>query len=92
MKAEKSTFSNQEIRLDGEEFVACHFDNCTMLYGGTRQVKLDGCSFNDVKWQFVDASANTLQFMTALYHGAGEGGRKLIEQTFENIKRGTLPK
>ena len=27
-------------------------------------------------------------FMTALYHGAGEGGRKLIEDTFNNIRKG----
>jgi hypothetical protein len=88
VKAERMNFSNQEIVLDGREFRLCHFDNCMMKYGATRPVTLDGCSFNNVRWEFVGAASDTVQFMSALYHGAGEGGIKLIEQTFENIKRG----
>lgn len=86
MKLEKQTLSNQEVRLDGNEFLGCHFENCTMVYGGGPPPTLNSCSFVNVKWSFSDAASNTVNFMTALYHGAGEGGRKLIEQTFENIR------
>jgi len=91
MKFEKQTFTNQEVCLDDNEFVECQFNNCTMIYGGGSGPKLVGCSFNNIRWSFADAALNTLHFMTGLYHGAGEGGRQLIEQTFENIKRGKHP-
>jgi hypothetical protein len=29
--------------------------------------------------------------MTGLYHGAGEGGRDLVEKTFENIRKTRRP-
>jgi hypothetical protein len=59
-----------------------------MIYRGYGPIGLEGCSFNEVQWTFSDFASNTISFMAGLYSGAGEGGRKLIEQTFENIKSG----
>lgn len=86
MKIEKQNFSSQEIHLDYNEFIGCAFTECTLIYHGYGVVSLVDCSFNNVKWTFSDAAANTLKFMAGLYHGAGEGGKQLIDQTFANIK------
>jgi hypothetical protein len=45
------------------------------------------CRFENVSWVFEGPAANTLAFLQALYHGMGEGGRKLVDDTFENIRR-----
>lgn len=34
MKVEKQSFSNQEIQLDGNEYLDCRFENCTLIYKG----------------------------------------------------------
>ncbi len=34
MDFEKKQFDNEEVRLDGNRFVGCAFDNCVMVYGG----------------------------------------------------------
>lgn len=63
-----------------------------MVYGGAGPVSITECTFSNVSWAFVDAAQNTLQFMTALYHGSGESGRQLIENTFNLIRQGRTAK
>ena len=48
---------------------------------------MSNCSFENVSWTFEGSAALTLEFLRGLYHGAGEGGKKLIENTFEMIRR-----
>jgi len=80
-------YENVTVKLDNNDFKDCQFINCVMEFGGTGPVSLSGCSFSKSKWVFSGSAQNTLQFLTAMYHGMGEGGKKLIEQTFENIKK-----
>lgn len=87
MKIKDQTFKNETIDIDFNHFSNCKFDGCTLVYHGHGLIGLDGCSFNAVKWTFADAAANTLQFMQGIYHGAGEGGKELIETTFNNIRK-----
>ncbi len=92
-KHENLTFENKLIRIDGNQYIGCVFQSCTLQYGGFGDVKLKGCQFKKCSWSFVDAAARTVQFMSSLYHGAGEGGKDLIEKTFKNIREGRrLPK
>ena len=84
----KQTFLDQTIDLDFQKFEDCQFENCKLVYRGFGPVGMGGCSFKNVEWVFADAARNTVSFMTGLYSGAGEGGRELIEGTFENIRRG----
>jgi hypothetical protein len=88
MKSQGVTFRKERVRLDFNEFKNCAFHDCEMVYGGYGPVSMSDCEFGNVKWVFVDAAANTVQFMAGMYRGAGEGGRRLIEQTIEDIKRG----
>jgi hypothetical protein len=91
MKIKDQTFRNEEIHMDFNHFTNCIFIECSLIYHGYGPIGMDGCSFTNVRWIFSDAAKNTVGFMTALYAGAGEGGKKLIEATFENIKKGQLP-
>ena len=91
MKISFRRFANERVELDNNEFDACEFENCTLIYGGHGPVGLTNCSFTGVKWESVGPAQNTLAFMTKLYHGAGDGGRQLIEATIENIRKGNHP-
>ncbi|MDZ7689641.1 MAG: hypothetical protein U5K69_00480 [Balneolaceae bacterium] len=87
MEFQNETFTDKKIDLDYNSFVNCEFKNCKFIYHGTGPVGFDSCVFNDVSWTFSDSAANTLQFMRSLYHGAGKGGRKLIEDTIDQIRK-----
>ena len=91
MKFNNKNFNDEEVRLDSNEFTNCTFTDCKMVYGGTGKVGMRGCKFSNVNWTLADAAANTIQFMTAMYHGAGAGGKQLIESTFDNIRKGSTP-
>ena len=89
MRFQKEKFKNEPILLDGNEYFGCSFIRCELKFGASGDVTLGGCSFEQCKWSFVDAAARTIQFMMGLYHGTGEGGRKLIDETFKNIQHGS---
>ncbi len=82
-----NTYKNVTVKLDLNEFIDCTFENCTMEYEGKGQISMIGCSFKNVNWIFSGAAQNTLQFMHSIYHGMGDGGKEIIEKTFENIKK-----
>ncbi len=83
---ENSTFEGQTMQLDGNEYISCTFRRCHLQYGGAA-LKLEGNNFSQCTWAFTDAASRTVNFMMALYH---QGSRELIEQTFENIRKGQL--
>jgi hypothetical protein len=83
----RNTYENVTVKLDNSEFIGCRFLNCTLEYSGIGPVSLQGCSFNNVNWVFTGPAQNTLIFMRGIYHEAGEGGKQLIEKTFENIRK-----
>ena len=87
MKYRNETFSGKKIDLDFNQFVGCQFENCEFIYHGAGRVEMSGCKFTNVTWKFSDCAANTLSFMRAMYHGAGEGGRELVDRVFENLKQ-----
>ena len=83
----KNKYENVTVKLDNNEFIDCQFVNCALKFSGTSPVSLSGCSFANVTWVFSGPAQNTLQFVTEMYHGMGDQGKKIIEQTFENIKK-----
>jgi len=87
MEFNSKHFKNEEIRLDGNTFIGCSFANCVLVYGGGPLPVMINNSIKDVQWSFAEAASNTVQFMNAIYHGMGEGGRQLIEQTIDNIRK-----
>jgi hypothetical protein len=92
MDFKNKQFNNDKIRMDGNTFVDCEFENCVMEYGGGPLPNMIGCGFNGVQWAFTESAASTISFMQAIYHGMGAGGKQLIEQTFENIRKQPIKK
>jgi hypothetical protein len=82
----QNQYKNTRVQLDNNEFIECKFENCTMEFSGMGPVSMVGCQFANVSWVFLGAAQNTLNFLNGLYHGMGEGGRKLVESTFDNIR------
>jgi hypothetical protein len=85
----KNEYRKISVKLDNNQFVECSFDGCTLQYAGEGPVSMIDCTFMNVEWVFVDAAQQTLQFLQGLYHGMGEGGRSLVESTFDNIRTPT---
>ena len=83
----RNTYTRVQVKLDGNEFTDCTFDECTLDFSGTGPVSFVGCTFNSVNWVFSGPAQNTLSFLHGLYHGMGEGGKALVEATFENIRK-----
>lgn len=81
-------FHAQRIDLDGKHFESCQFVQTTLVFSGAAPVGLENCIFSGVRWEFSGSAQLTLQFMSALYQGAGEGGTELIEKTFDNVRQG----
>lgn len=81
-----ATFANETVVLDDNEYLNCTFNNCEIVFRGTASVLLNGVNFNDCRWTFEGPAGMTINFMTALYQA---GITDLIDQTFENIKRGS---
>jgi hypothetical protein len=80
-----AAFANETVVLDGNEYLNCTFTNCELIFQGTNGVLLQGIAFNDCRWTFEGPAGLTVNFMTALYQA---GVTDLIDQTFENIRRG----
>ncbi len=79
------TFLREQIRLDFSNFDNCRFIQCEMIFSGYGPVTLSNCSFDGVQWRFLDAAANTMSFLTGVAHGAGDGGKRLVEEFFSSI-------
>lgn len=85
---QNTTFRDDTIELDGNEYDGCRFENCQLIYRARAPMKLANCSFFGFTIALEDAAANTLDFLTALYHG---GFQSTIEQTFNNIRTRNVP-
>ena len=83
MIAEETVFEGKTIALDGGSFYACEFKSCTLIFSGLLPVVMDGCSFDNCKWQFSGPAQQTTAFMGSLYAG---GAKDLIENLFREIR------
>jgi hypothetical protein len=87
MESTGKTFANTREIIDNNRYVDCIFNRCTIVYAGGEIPHISGCQFNDCQWQFEDAAERTLVFMKMLYHGTGENGRKMIDETVDILRR-----
>jgi hypothetical protein len=87
MKYVDSKFTQTRIELDGNEFIRCRFEDVILVFSARAPVSMVNCTYgNNVAWAFEGPAALTLGFLSGLYHGAGEGGKKLVESTFDKIR------
>jgi hypothetical protein len=92
MEHRDETIENKRIVLDGNTYTGCTFRNCYLVFRATEPCTLSVCGFYDCKWVFEGPAQSTIDFLTSVYHEMGEGGRNLVEATFQNVRtRGHRP-
>jgi hypothetical protein len=62
-------FYEQTIRLDGNSFVNCQFEDCVLEYGGHMGVGLNSSTLKNCKLQLDGHAALTVQFLAAWRRG-----------------------
>lgn len=77
------SFINQTIAMDGETFIDCSFINCRLVYAGTAEVELQGCTMQQCGWFFDGAAARTLGMLRSMYAG---GFKDEVEQAIAGIR------
>jgi hypothetical protein len=51
-------------------------------------IYFSNCNFNSIKsWEFEGEARNTIEFIAMTYHGIGDGGKKMMENLFEGIRK-----
>lgn len=81
------TFENELITLDLHFYENCKFVNCKMIYSGFSDVMLVNNEFHSCEWHFSGPASNTLDFLKLFYNKMGEPGKKIVEITFDNIRK-----
>src|SRR5687768_4636125 len=81
-------FVDQRVVLDEDEFFECTFTRCTVVYRGGSKAYLVGCRFDGgCSFHLEDAAQRTLAFLRGMYHNLGPAGLRLVENTFNEIRR-----
>ena len=86
MKYNSRTFQNETVKLDGNKFVDCQFNDCVILYaGGDYQLeKVDLAGSNG--FYFTGSAIRTLGFLSKICQAYPELGEKI----FDGIRDGTI--
>ena len=81
------TFTGRRVDLDGNAFENCTFKDCQICYSGGKMSRVTGCRFEgDCTFHLDGAAARTLAYIRAMYHEMGPNGKRLIEETFNDLK------
>ena len=78
------SFSDQEVRLDGREFVGCNFRNCMFSYGGGVPFILSGNEMEDCRFEFIGAAQNTFNALRSLQHS---GMTEIVDVVVASIRK-----
>jgi len=81
----KNVFEYEIVRVDGDHFYDCTFNNCTLEFAGVEAPSFERCRFNDSEWVFVDHAATTIAFLSQLPHDFGTAGKILFENLFRQL-------
>jgi hypothetical protein len=85
MDYKNRTFENARVELGKSHFHDCTFSNCELVYRGDPSPTFQDNEFIDSTFVFRDDAIRTLYFLANIYH-AGEGGRQIVEQTFDDVR------
>ena len=93
MIIDQGEFENTTEILDGNVYRKCRFERCRLVYRGGQLPEMADCFFNECTWTFDDAADRTLIFLKNIFHGMGNGGKQIVQQTFDNIRKppGAVP-
>jgi len=81
---QNETFLDTTVMVDGKHFARCTFNGATLVYGGGALPAFDHCTFNNIRLQFADKAANTLEFLSGLHRG---GFPRAVNRIAANIRQ-----
>ncbi len=81
-------FTGETLVVDGLAFDGCTLTDCRLIYRGGPPPAIKACRFDNCRWEFEDAAAQTLVFLTGLYHG---GFESVVESTFDAVRAKARP-
>jgi len=84
------TFYGTTVDVDGKVFERCVFDKCMLRFSGAALPVFRGCRFVATDWQFVEAAATVLAFLSAMGHDFGDSGTALLKDLFWRITQQRL--
>lgn len=88
MRYDHKLFTDEDIRIDEDEFTNCEFVNCRIIFTGKGPASFSNCKFDQCQWVFDGPAEDTIQYLAALYTGLGPGGQDLVEGIFDSIRKG----
>jgi hypothetical protein len=65
MRYEKRSFKDETLALDGNEYIDCTFENCTMVYSGG-SFTLEPFAFDGVHWRFAGPAGRGVEISQKL--------------------------
>jgi hypothetical protein len=85
------TFGYEDVRLDGQRFEDCTIQGtCRLLYEGGPLPEFAECRLEHGLRLLLDGpAARTCQFLAAIYHEGGDGGRETVERLFNELRDGS---
>jgi hypothetical protein len=87
MEYSDKAFADSREVIDGNRYENCTFARCGIVYCGGEIPGITGCNFDECEWHFEDAAERTLAFLHFFYHGMGDEGRSLVDQTMNLIRQ-----
>lgn len=90
MRYDQKLITDENIRIDEDEFTNCWFKNCRIIFTGKGPARFSNCKFDECQWVFDDAAEETIQYMAKLYTDLGLGGQALVEGIFDSIRQGGI--
>jgi len=84
----KETFRNQNVVVDGNEYIDCNFVNCTLVHRGTAAPDFIRCAFTGGKIQLEGDASRTTRYLGRLY---AAGAVDSVEAVLTRMRKGLLP-
>jgi hypothetical protein len=83
-------FTDEEILIDGKEFIECLFTRCRVAFRGIGPVRFEDCVFTECEWVFGGSAENTLFFLSALATDLGPEAASMVRNLLDGIETGKL--
>jgi hypothetical protein len=80
---QNQAFSNQNLVVDGNRYVACTFTDCALVYNGGDLPVFDRCDLRGMTLQLGGAALSTVRFLSGLHQG---GFTKPVEAALQRIE------
>ena len=85
MRIKNYTFEGEPVLMDFHQFLGCTFRKCRLVYCGYSPVQMEGCRFDDCRWDFSGPAAATLHLLSSFNHLGGEMGKTIVKQAMTII-------